>query len=571
MSHTLTISFTPVSPAPPNGYRVKYWKLSNPALVTTIFPNPTTSPINITVPNFESYAGTVEASCTGGTYSTIQNWTANEQFVMQAYAITKAPDPALGAGIWIINSYTEPFTIIWGDGNTDTYGPGNINVPSHTYSSPYTGPIIIECADLSSIWKMDITNGAFPASTSPRPITIQTTELSKLDGLLEFIAIDARVRIEGIISDLPSSLTNYTSTITNLSGNLNTMNLPNIVRFLVTGSNTLTGDIGNFSNTCDDLTIFGNNTISGVVADWPTSLKNIFITGANQLSGLIQNAPPNMEEIYILGNNFIGGTIQSMACPNIELIQVQGATTIGGSINTFTTNTNFANLKRLILIGSNTVGGNIANFNTGIEYIQMEGNNTLSGNIEDLPGTVEWFRAWGNNTIAGNIDNGLPTGITNLYVIGGGVITGDTDNLAGFYPAMTQFSVIGPTTLTGDMANLPSTLTTFSIGGTSHTMTGDIAACPAILNYLYLSVGNLNTTTYTAFPKVWASIMVEIYLRRSPSYTSTELDNLFIDWDNSTTSWGGSKFINVQGTVTAASLAARNSLITKGVTINIIP
>lgn len=77
MSNTLTITFTPASPAPANGYRVKYWPTSNPSSISTVSPNPTSSPVTISGLTQNSYSGTVEADCGGGNYSSIVSFGAN--------------------------------------------------------------------------------------------------------------------------------------------------------------------------------------------------------------------------------------------------------------------------------------------------------------------------------------------------------------------------------------------------------------------------------------------------------------------------------------------------------------
>jgi len=77
MSNTLTITFTAASPAPANGYRVKYWPTSNPSNITTVSPNPTSSPVTISGLTQNSYSGTVEADCGGGNYSSISSFGAN--------------------------------------------------------------------------------------------------------------------------------------------------------------------------------------------------------------------------------------------------------------------------------------------------------------------------------------------------------------------------------------------------------------------------------------------------------------------------------------------------------------
>ena len=72
----LNISFTPVSPAPTNGYRVKYWNVNTPGNIITVTPNPTSSPVTIIGVDAASYAGTIESACGGGNFSAPQNFTA---------------------------------------------------------------------------------------------------------------------------------------------------------------------------------------------------------------------------------------------------------------------------------------------------------------------------------------------------------------------------------------------------------------------------------------------------------------------------------------------------------------
>jgi hypothetical protein len=74
---TLTVSFTPSSPTPSNGYRVKYWLTSAPGTIYTVTPNPTTSPVTITGLSGTNYSGTIEAACSGGQYSTPVSFSAS--------------------------------------------------------------------------------------------------------------------------------------------------------------------------------------------------------------------------------------------------------------------------------------------------------------------------------------------------------------------------------------------------------------------------------------------------------------------------------------------------------------
>lgn len=72
----LNISFTPASPAPANGYRVKYWNANTPGTVITVSPNPTSSPVSITGVAAGCYAGTIESACGGGQFSSTVSFSA---------------------------------------------------------------------------------------------------------------------------------------------------------------------------------------------------------------------------------------------------------------------------------------------------------------------------------------------------------------------------------------------------------------------------------------------------------------------------------------------------------------
>lgn len=77
MSYTLNITWTAASPAPANGYRVKYWPASDPSNITTVVPNVSGTSYQITGLLGTSYSGTVESDCGGGSYSSAQNFSAS--------------------------------------------------------------------------------------------------------------------------------------------------------------------------------------------------------------------------------------------------------------------------------------------------------------------------------------------------------------------------------------------------------------------------------------------------------------------------------------------------------------
>lgn len=61
MSNTLTVTFTEASPAPANGYLVRYWDVANPGAVLTT--TVSSSPAVITGLSAYQYSGTIESVC----------------------------------------------------------------------------------------------------------------------------------------------------------------------------------------------------------------------------------------------------------------------------------------------------------------------------------------------------------------------------------------------------------------------------------------------------------------------------------------------------------------------------
>lgn len=72
----LNISFTPASPTPANGYRVRYWNVNTPGTIITVSPNPASSPVSITGVAEGCYAGTVESACGSGQFSSTVSFSA---------------------------------------------------------------------------------------------------------------------------------------------------------------------------------------------------------------------------------------------------------------------------------------------------------------------------------------------------------------------------------------------------------------------------------------------------------------------------------------------------------------
>ena len=118
-------------------------------------------------------------------------------------------------------SASLPFRVVWGDGNTTNY-PAGLSYISHTYSTPYTGNILIQSSDLTSITHLE------PKNVNPqigqntlKYLEIQTSQLNLLDGLLIMGGLGGvDYFLSGDISLLPSTLTTLRSNSSNCSGNI---------------------------------------------------------------------------------------------------------------------------------------------------------------------------------------------------------------------------------------------------------------------------------------------------------------------------------------------------------------
>jgi hypothetical protein len=126
-----------------------------------------------------------------------------EEFVINAVGVNQILGGSLAAG-FIINS-TNNFQINWGDGTVTQYFASSSVGASHTYSSPYTGPIKILSTNLTTIIE-------FTAQSEPHPnqsLWVSTTELSKLTNIedLYFVDTSSAIKVTGNVSSLPKSLT----------------------------------------------------------------------------------------------------------------------------------------------------------------------------------------------------------------------------------------------------------------------------------------------------------------------------------------------------------------------------
>lgn len=307
----------------------------------------------------------------------------------------------------------------------------------------------------------------------------------------------------------------------------------------ISGQNTISGTIGNLSvGTLTSLLIRGNNTITGDIGDLDAAaLTSINIGGKNTISGNIDDLPSGITQLNISGSNTIAGTIASLPSGLLSLT-VHGSNTITGSIALIP-----STLISVYIIGNNTISGNISGISSAMTVLIIAGSNTIAGNITNLPATLTRLEVYGNNTLSGNVN--------------------------AIQSALRTFRVDGQNTITGTIAGIPGTVTDFAVNGLN-TLSGDLADIGNAITGFVLQ-GQNTVNTYTS-GKTWSNVFANTFycIPVSPGgLDATEIDNLFIDLDTSWTTTR-SQIIDMRGTnaaPTAASAAARASLVTKGRTI----
>ena len=217
------------------------------------------------------------------------------------------------------------------------------------------------------------------------------------------------------------------------------------------------------------------------------------------------------------------------------------------------------------------------NFDVALLPKSMTGTFGVSGNSIAVTGDIAntsqlltgtfGFEGSSLMTLTGDIANTSQLLTGTFYLVGNSMtITGDIANTSQLLTGILR--IVGNSmTITGDLANTSQLLTgSLVFVGNLITTYGDIAVVASGITILHLNTP-LGEYTYTA-GRVWAN-MTEVFIRPKAGFiTSTEVDNIFIDIDNSPLAVAGGT-IDLRGNcgaVTAASSAARSSLAGKGYT-----
>jgi hypothetical protein len=409
---------------------------------------------------------------------------APEQLRMVATGVNTIIGFGANPGI-IINS-SSAFKINWGDGPAEEFTAGtNINI-SHTYSTPYTGDIIIEAVDLSNITSLIVQSTPHPLQS----LSVTTTELGNLEGLLNFKAeLVNGLFVTGDVNLLPKTLTELIIANTNVSGT--TGNLPeDLTRLEIRGSNTITGDTLNL----------------------PINLTRLDIQGSNTISGNTSNLPNTTLSCIVGGQNTITGDTADLPKPTINLI-IEGQNTISGNIS------DLSRASTVVILGRNTITGNVSGFggilNTTTLSLKIGGllpsfGNTITGSISDFPPNLEILEIQGKSSISGNLSD-LPTNLQTVVLISGGV---------------------SPNTFSGDVLDLPATLDFVQLSSTG-LFEGDLVNLPAGIKQFNLGM-EVDLTYNLITPRTWAAGVFAISLPPASGtvwngFTRAETDKLLIE------------------------------------------
>ena len=464
----------------------------------------------------------------------------NEVFTMIARDLEGIA--SIGGGLFKITS-TLPFRVVWGDGDIDNYpGTGSL---SHIYDEPYTGNILIQSPDLSSITELiPSTNGGGTVNpqmgiTGIRYLEIQTSQLALLDGLITY-GSSGSFFTSGDINDLPPTLISFISEYTNCSGDINDLP-PNLETFTVdaTGSganksNTISGNTSNLRITLKKLDIFGNNTITGNISNLPTLSLMTFlrVDGLNTINGNI--------------------SLLSTKTPILTLLNLYGLNTVSGDLGGIS-NT----VTNLQIRGRNTVTGDISTLPPNLIWLEIEGaptptyGNTLYGDIGTLPyPSLIYIEIKGKNTISGDI-SGIDLKVSATLILeGDNEVTGDISDL-GNSNDYNSIKIDGNNTIFGDIQFLPDKAINITIIG-NNIISGDLSGVHKDINTLVIKgnntideFGTSNSINYVELRKI--EIISDV---SSIGFDINNLDNLLIKYANSPWSPGTGKFLTLRGTST---------------------
>lgn len=267
-------------------------------------------------------------------------------------------------------------SVNWGDGLVQNYNVPNTISLSHTYSTPFTGEIIVTLSSLSYL--TSITGG----SGTGTYVEFKTSEITKLTSLNRLNLTSNKNYLSGIITEIPSTMKNIMATLSNLSGDISDMPISS-ERFNIYGTNTLTGNISTIIASTTNFAVGGNNTITGNLNTLKPTLDTFSVSGLNTVTGNIFDSPLIMTSLIVTGNSTISEYTAGKVWQS-GMVEVQSVPVSGGLTTT--------EVDNLLIDLSNATWVSIPN------VIRLTGNNAPRSSASDSAVI----------TLQGSFDNTIP-------------------------------------------------------------------------------------------------------------------------------------------------------------------
>lgn len=321
---------------------------------------------------------------------------------------------------------------------------------------------------------------------------------------------------------------------------------------------SISGNISNLPSTLKLLTANGPNTLSGDIASLSPLLESLHVAGSNTITGDIDSFSDNFTYLSLTGSNTIYGDIGDLPSA-VTYFNVSGNNTLSGDVVGIT-----ANPGVFVLYGNNTITGDIANLPRGVGNLMIAGSNSLYGNLDDVPPASYQISITGNNVIGGGF-SGIGPSCYYVSVWGNNVIS---DDIANIPSSVRTINITGANTIYGLLSNLSSIVQALIVHG-NNTIGGDIGG--TVTGLYQLDILGYNTISdYSG--KSWNTFQNRLIITpvAPGGLSSVEIDQLLIDINSDCTFAGSSRVVSLLGAnaaPTAASAAARASLVAKGVTL----
>lgn len=448
---------------------------------------------------------------------------------------------------------TVPFTIFWDEANniSQSYASGTFSA-EHTYSSPFTGQIIIETQNLSGIKRIEIQpySNVTPLALTPYsansydyPFSIADSEIYKLDGLQELI-----IKESGLVNASTLSFSRYLTRIdisyADVYGSLD--QLPLTLGYLRLEQVTpIYGNVIDFKTinaSFSSIFVGGNNTISGDIGDLPVNCQELTINGLNTISGNLVSIPGGsvsspLSSFRVGGYNIIHGDLSSMNWNNLLLFSISSASPHGvtagyitGNIDNITFRPDMTGFS--LFGGINDITGNVSQFSKNLSSLSVSGNSSFYGSV--------------GNTLYGNLSDLPHTNMRELSLVGKNEVTGSLDTY-GTASNLYIFIMGGSSSISGDLSDVPPNTSIVELYG-------------------YTTVATYSTSRSWGGTRNMTRVVVDAAVNTIP-FTASDINRILIDLDSY--NWSDfssiSKSINLRGPIpiSGPELVAYNSLYTK--------